>query len=662
MAVAKLKKLLIITHKSDENKLLKKLQKAAVAEIKPYKEKIDSSILHLGPSSEYTSNIKKVLEIFDNYRENKKIASKAGKLVLKKNEYERILRNNNFEQIINDVLKIEDEINIVSSKISETESQLSQLNKWISYRGKLEDIKVTDEYTIKLGKIKCRQKEFKKLASDLNKKNVSIEEISRSKDATYVIIAYHNENKKDAEECLGKLSFEEAETRGYNGTIEENISSLKKSLQYCNSRKDNLISEIKISAHKYEKSLIVYLNYLENNIEIENAINTGFSTEFVSFYTAWVKEIDRDRIFSIIGKHKFTKVIEIQPEDGEEIPTTLENKPLFRPFEIVINLYGVPRYFEIDPTPLVSIFFAAFFGLCLTDAGYGMILIVLSLIFAFRMKGARNFLMLMFYGGIFTIISGIMFNGWFGDLPAYLGINKFFLKFAILGDPINTSEGSMNFFRLALLVGVIQIVFALFIKFFDSLKHKNYGGAFLDALPWISIIISLLIIILSSNMAVSMQLVSAPLFPAYLSNYLIWIILPSALIIILFSARNEKSWGFRLFMGFLNLTIVNGLTSYLGDFLSYIRLMALGLVTAGIGVAVNKIAFQTLSIPAIGFVVMIIILIFGHTMNIAINVLGGFVHTLRLQYVEFFQKFYIGGGRPLKILKDNHKYITIVEE
>ena len=661
MAVAKLKKLLIIAHKSDEEILLKKLQKAAVVEIRPYKEKIDSSVLHLGPGSEYTSNVKKVLEIFDNYKEGKKIASKAGKLVLKKNEYERILRNNNFEQIINDIPKIEDEINIVSSRISETESQLNQLNRWITYRGNLEDIKVTDAYTIKLGKIKCRQKEFEKLVEDLNKKNVSTEKISRSKDATCIIIAYHNENKKDAEECLGKLSFEESETSGYNVTIEENISSLKKSLQYCNSRRNNLISEIGISAHKYEKSLIVYLNYLENNIEIENAINTGFSTESVSFYTAWVKEIDRDRVFSIIGKHKFTRAIEIQPEDGEEIPTVLENKPLFRPFEIVINLYGVPKYFEIDPTPLVSIFFAAFFGLCLTDAGYGIILMVLSLIFAFRMKGAKNFLMLMFYGGIFTIVSGIVFNGWFGDLPAYLGIDKYFLKFAILGDPINTSEGSMNFFRLALLVGVIQIVFALFVKFFDSLKRKDFQGAFFDAIPWILIISSLIIMFLSTKMAVSMQLISAPLFPAYLSNYLIWAILPSALVIILFSARNEKSWGFRLLMGFLNLTIVNGLTSYLGDFLSYIRLMALGLVTAGIAVAVNKIAFQTLSIPAIGFAVMIIILIFGHTMNIAINVLGGFVHTLRLQYVEFFQKFYKGGGRPFKTLEDNYKYIKIVD-
>lgn len=159
-----------------------------------------------------------------------------------------------------------------------------------------------------------------------------------------------------------------------------------------------------------------------------------------------------------------------------------------------------------------------------------------------------------------------------------------------------------------------------------------------------------------------MQLVDEPLSPSSISGYLVWLILPSALVIILFSARDEKSWGFRLFMGFLNLTIVNGLTSYLGDSLSYIRLMALGLVTAGIGVAINKIAFQMGNIPVIGIVVTIIILVFGHFANLAINVLGGFVHTLRLQYVEFFQKFYKGGGRPMEILKNKNNYISIVDE
>ena len=277
------------------------------------------------------------------------------------------------------------------------------------------------------------------------------------------------------------------------------------------------------------------------------------------------------------------------------------------------------------------------------------------------MKSARQFLMLIFIGSIFTIFAGAIFNGWFGDLPSYLGLGDFFDKIAILGDPVRSDEGSMNFFRLALGLGAIHVIFGLFIKFFDSIRRRDWGGAFLDGLPWITIIVSLLIILLSTDMAVSMQLVSAPIFPSSISRILMWPILAGSITIILFGARQEKSWGFRIFMGFLNLTIVNGLTSFLGDFLSYIRLMALGLVTAGIGVAINKIAFQFLSIPVAGIVMLVVILIFGHIFNIGINILGGFVHTLRLQYVEFFPKFYTGGGRPFKALADEHKYITIVD-
>jgi V/A-type H+-transporting ATPase subunit I len=180
---------------------------------------------------------------------------------------------------------------------------------------------------------------------------------------------------------------------------------------------------------------------------------------------------------------------------------------------------------------------------------------------------------------------------------------------------------------------------------------------------WILMLTAILALMFSSDISLKMSLVASasPLLGSAFIAPSYAVISAMSIVIILFGARNEKSVFFRFFIGFLKLVVLSGIFSYMGDILSYIRLMALGMVTAGIAMAVNTIAFMMVDIPVAGYFLTGIILVAGHLFNLAINLLGGFVHTLRLQYVEFYSRFFIGGGKPFLPFSNNEKYIKIIE-
>ncbi|MFO8062449.1 MAG: V-type ATP synthase subunit I [bacterium] len=662
MAVAKLQKLFIAVHKSEEKQLLKSLRSINAAEIHSVRQDTEAEPGDVSNYENIISSLEQSIDILENYKGLLSELSKNGKIVVSSDEYNEIAGKTDPLELTETIMNIEKKFQDINAKSKSLDSEIHQLKVWNKFRGNLSSLGQHGHHTIKLGKLTANASQMEQLKNSIGDKGIDISLLHSASNICYILLAYHNDCSKDVNELLTDTAFEEADFPGMKGTISENIEQKKEEIVHLHNQKKTLMSEVKVIIAKYEKPLKVLLDYYENNYEVEKAIQGGYSTKTVSFYTCWIKKNRLKETDKIQERFLFTKIMPVEPDKDETIPVTLENKGFFQPFEIVTELYGVPKYHEIDPTPFLSLWFAVFFGLCLTDAGYGFILAVAGFILMKKMKASAKFMKLFAISGLFTILAGAVFNGWFGDLPSYLGAGDFFSKIAVLGDPIKTDEGSMNFFRLALLLGILQIFYGMFIKFFDNLRRKEYGVAFYDTLSWIVLVGSLVIMLLASPMSVSMKLVESPLFFPGIANILMPFVIISAIVIVLFGARNEENWGFRLFMGFLNLTIVNGITAYLGDSLSYIRLMALGLVTAGIGVAINKIAFQTLSIPVAGIIVMLVIMVIGHAFNMAINVLGGFVHTLRLQYVEFFQKFYEGGGRNFRPLKDEHKYVIISDQ
>ena len=375
------------------------------------------------------------------------------------------------------------------------------------------------------------------------------------------------------------------------------------------------------------------------------------STRQAGVLEGWIGERDFDALVRDLDKHvDDVEVVKISPEEGEDPPIALKNRKTIWPFEVITEMYGMPQAREVDPTPLTAPFFALFFGFCLTDAGYGIVLAALSLVLMRYFKGGRKLLWLLFIGGLFTIFMGALTGGWFGlnddTIPSWLGWVGSMRKSLMLFDPF---DSPMTMFGLALVLGFIQVTFGLIIAMVENLRHRDFMAAVFDQLTWIVLLWSLVLYALSKTGAV---------LPGYTSVFK-YAAMAAALGIIALSYRASKSPGARLAWGFYNLY---GITGYLGDVLSYTRLLALGLATGGIGMVINVVAGMAKGIPFVGYPAMIAVLIGGHAFNIAVNALGGFVHSARLQYVEFYPKFFEGGGRPFKPFKKELKFTRLVEE
>lgn len=336
-------------------------------------------------------------------------------------------------------------------------------------------------------------------------------------------------------------------------------------------------------------------------------------------------------------------LVEAQPEPNEEPPVKLENNRILAPFQYITEIYGLPKKGEIDPTPYLAFFFILFFGICLTDAGYGIVLIVITilpLLFLKKLFTDTKLLRLLFYGGISTLVMGILFGSYFGASTATVAKFPILLKLKQI-DPI---EDTVLFMAIAFLLGCLQVFFAQLVKIISGFKSAN-REIIINGLAWASFYIAVAFFGISHFFVPVLEIVSLP-FLILASLSLLW----------------AESRGVKIFLRPLLgiVKVLQGLIGTVSDVLSYSRLVALGLATSVIAMIVNQIAFLLGGmVPWIGWLLTALILLGGHTFNLCINALGAFIHSGRLQFVEFFPKFLEGGGRRFKPLKSELKYIKL---
>ena len=402
-------------------------------------------------------------------------------------------------------------------------------------------------------------------------------------------------------------------------------------------------------------------DYFRIRAEKYRVLGNLAQSENTFFISGYVPEKEAGKVADIL-ENRFDAVVEIcDLDEGEESPVQLENNVFSASTEGVVESFGLPKKGEIDPTFIMSFFYVFLFGLMLSDAAYGLIISLACGIVLWKYKGMeeglKKSLRMFFFCGLSTLFWGLMFGGFFGDLVKVVA-NTFFHKDmalqAVWFEPLNDP---MRLLLYSLLFGIIHLFTGLGIKGYMMIKDGRYLDCLYDVGFWFALLIGLLLLLIPSELFASIA-GQTFIFPAFV-NVLAKVLTIIGLVgIILMSGRRKKNPALRIALGLYD---IYGITSWLSDVLSYSRLLALGLATGVIAQVVNSMA-SMMGDGILGAIFFIVVFIIGHTLNLAINLLGAYVHTNRLQYVEFFGKFYEGGGRPFEPFKQNTKYIRIKED
>jgi V/A-type H+-transporting ATPase subunit I len=335
-------------------------------------------------------------------------------------------------------------------------------------------------------------------------------------------------------------------------------------------------------------------------------------------------------------------VLKVKADEGENPPVFLRNSKMLTPFESVTKLYGLPQHNEIDPTPFLSIFFILFFGLCLTDAGYGLVLAFIMggyLLKTRKSVSEAPLFWLLMLSGVVTFLVSIPFGGWFGlspdKVPEYLtkpdpdGTGRLFI-----GQIWNLSDQTGITFlqNLSLALGIIHLSFGIFLGAYSKMRGGQLAAGF-----WVD-----------GTALIFIGTVLLYFFgPAEYQQYFLYAI-GAALVLMIWGKGHGNPLVKRPMFGFLQ--TLNFFLGMMGNVLSYLRILALGLVTGALAFTVNLVAEQIGALLpfVVAVPVVIVIYIVGHMANIVLNVLGAFIHSGRLQFVEFFSQFFEGGGRPYR--------------
>ena len=468
---------------------------------------------------------------------------------------------------------------------------------------------------------------------------ISVHEVYHTREEIGLLVTYPRKAQQAAKEELAKAhfsivwyAFEEAPSV----ELEKNLKAQQAVVEAKKKVLDDLQEEKDLLRQLQLSSEVTY-----NELQKEQAKNELVNGQHVFVLQGWLttKAVDavEVQLKEKLGEGEYVFLpLEIAEEEYEEVPTVLENNAFLKPFENLTEMYGLPKYGELDPTPYTAPFYLVFFGMMAADLGYGALLwlgtFIMLKFFHFDKGMNRNlkFFHLLSYP---VMIWGIVFGSAFGaDLPF---------------QPLSLSKDLITIMILSIIFGVIQIMVGLSLGAYSNLKKKAYTDAYTSHLGWLAIITGIILYVLGS-MVLNISWI------ATIGSSIA--IIAAVAIVVITVLSSENKWG-GLASGLYNLY---GISGYVADVVSYTRLMALAVSGGSIASAFNMlVGFLP---PVARFTAGIFLIVALQGLNIFLSFLGAYVHGLRLQFVEFFGKFYDGGGHALKPFKTYEKYVDIKQQ
>ena len=474
-----------------------------------------------------------------------------------------------------------------------------------------------------------------------------------------ILVVSHRENAQAVADILATGEFSACPYK-FDCTAKEKIAENNGKIQEFSEREEEIYIEVCNNAGALKDLKILYDYYgfiLEKEREKENFSCTA-STFILEGFVPTEKAVVVENAVHMVSDAVFMEIT--APKEDETVPTLLKNNFIVRQTEFVTDMYSTPNYKEKDPNKAVFFFFMLFMGVIMADIGYGVIMIALGLFLASRIKvdnGTRRLWYNIAIGGIFAIIFGILFNSLFGVSV---------LPFAVLPSPVPSEGGQtglMTILLCCLALGVLQIAFGYFMKALNLFKSGDIAGGIFDGLCWVLFFIgfvfasfNFLIDYLMHDAFVTMDAGVKNFFDTAAMPGLI-VMLSALLLASVTAGRSEKGFG-KVSKSF---GAVYGLISIFSDILSYARLFGLMLSGMIIAKTFNDIGAGLFASGVIGYVFGGAVILIGHTFNLAMGVLGAYIHDSRLQYIEFFGKFYTGEGNKFKPMGSDLKYIYVTK-